>query len=366
MTGDLIFLLAARRLWFRIHQWIGLLLAIVIVPVALSGAALVWGEGLDRLANPRRYATTGTAMLPLARYVAAGQAHRDAGERVANLVLPAGEGPVTVTLVPTGEARGRRFVHLDPPTARVLDVASSRAGLVRFLHRLHGSLLVPGVGRQIVGWIGVALMLSSLTGLWLWWPTVGRWVRGLRWRRHAEPVANLHYLAGFWIALPLFVLALSGAWISFPRFFGALAGEGAAARPRPMMLAPPLERPALGIDAVVAAARPSAPDAPLRTVILPTMRNADWTLSYDTRPLATVTVADDSGTVAPGTAAAADPGVTVARLMRRLHGGTGMGLGWQVVIFLAGPGTALLAVTGVLMWRRTRGARGKKKRRAAS
>src|SRR3546814_6548818 len=66
--------------------------------------------------------------------------------------------------------------------------------------------MVPGVGRKIVGWLGVAMMISAFTGIWLWWPMVGRWSKGLRWRRHANLDTNLHHMAGFWISLPLFVL----------------------------------------------------------------------------------------------------------------------------------------------------------------
>src|SRR3546814_19090234 len=65
---------------------------------------------------------------------------------------------------------------------------------------LHGSLMVPGVGRKIVGWLGVAMMISAFTGIWLWWPMVGRWSKGLRWRRHAHLDTNLHHMAGFWIS----------------------------------------------------------------------------------------------------------------------------------------------------------------------
>jgi len=44
-----------------------------------------------------------------------------------------------------------------------------------------------------------------------------------------------------------------------------------------------------------------------------------------------------------------------ARLMRRLHDGTGMGLVWQILIFVAGLIPAALAVTGIVMWLRSRG-----------
>ena len=89
--------LALRRAWFQIHKWIGLLLAILIIPISVTGAALVWHDGLDKLINPGRYATTGDAMLPLARYVEAAKASGGAQDRVANVVLPEDGGPVTVT-----------------------------------------------------------------------------------------------------------------------------------------------------------------------------------------------------------------------------------------------------------------------------
>ncbi|NTS64638.1 PepSY domain-containing protein [Sphingomonas sp. HHU CXW] len=356
-----------RRTWFQVHKWVGLLLVALIIPISLTGAALVWHDALDRVVNPVRYAVSGQTLLPLDRYVAAARARMAPGDRVANLVLPEeGHGPVTVTVAgaPKPGARPqpgpppRTMIFLDPPSARVLDVASNRGGLVRTLHVLHGSLMVPGVGRSIVGWIGVAMMLSSFTGLWLWWPTVGRWARGLRWKRHRNTDTNLHYLTGFWVALPLFVLSLTGAWISFPAFFGALVGEGGRGPGGPgggraaMMRARPLDRPALPLAQVVARAKPLGLEARLRTIVWPTDLKSDWTVSYDTQPMRTVTVADDSGVAAPERARG---GSGVARWMRRIHDGTDMGWLWQAIIFAGGVIPALLGVTGVIMWWRARG-----------
>src|SRR3546814_9444877 len=106
------------------------------------------------------------------------------------------------------------MLWLDPADAKFLDQAPSSAGLVRVLHNLHVHLMIPGVGRQVVGWLGVAMLISCVSGIWLWWPTVGSWLRGLRWRRHRNFDTNLHHLFGFWIAVPLFILSLTGAWRS--------------------------------------------------------------------------------------------------------------------------------------------------------
>src|SRR3546814_2361462 len=45
--------LRLRALWFQVHKWIGLLLAVLIVPISLTGSALVWHDWLETL-NPAR------------------------------------------------------------------------------------------------------------------------------------------------------------------------------------------------------------------------------------------------------------------------------------------------------------------------
>jgi len=355
--------LAWRRTWFQVHKWIGLILAILIIPLSISGAALVWHDQLDRIVNPARYAVTGDGLLAPTIYADAARTVLKPGDAIAQITMPEDKGPVTVAATPAASrepSRGgppvRTMVYLDPPTGHVLQVAASNAGLVRFLHVLHGSLQLPGVGRQIVGWIGVAMMISSFTGLWLWWPTVGKWVRGLRFRRHRNTDTNLHYLMGFWIALPLFVLSLTGAWISFPAFFGALSGGNGGPQRGPdraaLMRARPLAAPAQPLDLVIARAT-AIGRGELRSIAWPTTLTADWTVAFGGG--STVKVADDSGVAV---AAPARQRGGVALLMRHIHDGDGMGIVWQAIIFLGGILPAVLAITGIIMWWRARGWKG--------
>ncbi|WP_419809121.1 PepSY-associated TM helix domain-containing protein [Sphingomonas sp.] len=357
-----------RRTWFSVHKWIGLILAIAILPLCVSGAALVYGHALDRAVNPQRYATSGEALLTPDRYVAAAQARSRPGERIAQLSYPDEGGAVTVALSPApkpGEAAGppragppqRTVVYLDPPTARVLEVAASGGGLVRFFHVLHGSLQIPGGwGRSIVGWIGVAMMVSAFTGLWLWWPTVGSLKRGLRWGRHRNVDTNLHQTFGFWIALPLFVLSLTGAWISFPQFFGGLVGEGRPRGPDRMAQARarPVEAARLSAGAAIDRAR-ALTAGTVRQVTWPTEKKPDW--SVQLRPQrgapVTVSVADDDGVAAVAPAMGGQGGV--GRFMRQLHEGEIGGTVWAAIVFLGGLIPAMLAVTGIVMWWRARG-----------
>jgi uncharacterized iron-regulated membrane protein len=264
--------------------------------------------------------------------------------------------PVTVTASKPGKGRPQRLtVYLDPPTATVLATARSSEGALQVMHRLHGSLMVRGVGRQIVGWVGVAMLISSISGLWLWWPLVGNVRRGLRWKRHPHVDTNLHHQLGFWISLPLFVLSLTGVWISFPQWFAgfesAPAQRGPASTAR---FAPPLALPVEAIPPAIAKAE-EAVDGRAVAVLWPTGQNAEWTVSikpvHGAPASVKVDAADLSTKVEPSRS---KPPETLARLMRRIHDGNDTPFVWQLIVFLGGILPAALAVTGVIMWWRAR------------
>jgi uncharacterized iron-regulated membrane protein len=355
---------SGRSLWFQIHKWLGLALLAVMIPIGVSGSLLVWHDWTDSVVNPQRYALSGEGgRLSAQDYVRSARTVLEPNERIASLALPAEAGkPVLLTAAPPPEQGAappgpprRHQVWLDPATGRVLDHADSRTGVMRTLHVLHGSLMIPGVGRTIVGWLGVAMLLSSLTGIWLWRPSIGGWLAGLRWRRGPGFSDNLHHQIGIWIAVPLAILSFTGAYISFPKFFGAIERSFASAPPRdaaPNRRAPPVASPASSPDAVIAAAR-SAGTGEIVSLRWPVEGSTDWTVSLEDSGRTTeFKVGDADRTVTPAPAPAG-----LARAMRQLHGGHGYNAIWQTIVFLGGLAPAVLGITGLIMWLRARNRR---------
>lgn len=353
-----------RRLWLNIHLWIGVGLCLILVPLSISGSALVWHDALDEALNPSRYATSGTTLLAPSAYLKAASEVLGSTTPPSTLRLPDEPGgPVTVSGRQAPTKPGVRMptisVYLDPPTAQVLDTANSRESLIGVLHVFHGTLMVPGVGRRIVGWFGVAMLVSSLTGIYLWWPRNGEWLKALRWRRQPTTMANTHFSFGFWFAIPLAILSFTGAYISFPQTMRSAVGlftEVSPAQQRPGLGGKPVV-PASSPDAVVAAAQAAAPNAQLLALNFPAGPNPVWRIQMmnaNGQPLS-LSVDDNTREVKsnarPGAPASGD---SFSRLMRNLHDGVGMGLIWQIVIFIGGILPAALAVTGVVMWLRKR------------
>ena len=255
----------------------------------------------------------------------------------------------------TADARGVR-VYLKEflSDARVIEKASADGGLLRAFHVIHGSLMVPGGwGRPIVGWVGVFMFVSCLSGIWLWWPLSGSVASGLKWKRRNTFNANLHYMTGFWILIPLAMLSFTGAWISFPKVFSAFESGPPQRGPDrgAQMRAKPLETPHTPIDAAVLAARPLA-KGELTGISWPTDRKTEWTITFTAGSVpAEVKVADADAAATPPEPPKPE---TLARKMRRWHDGAGMGPVWQVVIFLGGIIPALLSITGIVIWWRAR------------
>ena len=52
-----------RTLWLTVHRWLALALLVLLVPIAISGALLVWHDELDALIHPGRYAVTGAQVV---------------------------------------------------------------------------------------------------------------------------------------------------------------------------------------------------------------------------------------------------------------------------------------------------------------
>jgi uncharacterized iron-regulated membrane protein len=358
-----------RRILRLVHLWIGLIVGVPIILVALSGSALVWHDALERWMHPERLQVSpgGETAAP-SLYLAEAAGVLGAGARPSILRMPAEAGlPVTVSALDMVDGRVRfTAIWLDPPTGRVLDSADQSASLFGFLHRLHGSLAMPQfAGRQIVGWIGVVLLVASVSGIWLWWPRGQVGLAALGWRRGLKISANLHHACGIWIALPLIGVTVPGIYISFPQTSRAVLGSLMTLAPQQPRtpFARALEHPAQEADSVVAAVLEQVPGGQLAVLSLPQETRPEWSVQIRAAGLGETvqfSVEDATGrirrldAVGPG-----GGGDAVSRLIRRIHDGQGTGLVWETLVFLTGILPAAFVATGVMMWLRRRGNRRK-------
>ncbi|MDA5194010.1 PepSY-associated TM helix domain-containing protein [Govanella unica] len=362
--------MTARRLWLNIHLYLALTVGVALVVVAVSGSLLVWHDAVDRLLEPARYATTGSELgLSNDEYLKVGALALE-GVTPSVLRLPEHAGdPVTVAgPIPGTGMTGRAEMltaWIDPPTGRVLHVANTSKSFTMVVHQLHGRLLIPEIGRKVVGWTGVFMLVLALSGIYLWWPRGGiKFRRALSWRKGLKTTTNLHHMFGIWISIPLAVLSFTGIYISFPQTSRAVLanfvdlGQPEQGRGPGRNNAQPLTATNLSVTEAVNQALAKSGGAQILAINLPTDKSPEWRIQYKSpegTPPQSVTVDEASGKVkGSDKKPVSDVAQSTQRLMRRIHDGTDMGIVWQAIIFVGGILPLLFMITGVTMWLRRR------------
>lgn len=318
----------------RIHRWLGLAVGLLAIALALSGAVLACAPLIDRIAAPARYRVSGETRLAASAYAEAAYRRLRPGERIAALSMERGSAPVIVTLDRASD-RARRQLFLDPPTAQVLASAWADGGMIGVVRRLHQGLFLSGIGRWIIVVGGIAVLLASLTGLWAQLfrqrpkPSAKRLAKDAR-------SALWHRRIALWSAIPVLAMTTTGIILAFSDTMATVPS------------APPVARPALPVQRVVASARAWSRGT-LTVIDWPTERSADWTLHFAGSPPATIKVADD--TVGALSAPALATPVALSWI-GRLHEGQAMPWVWAPLAVLTGLLAAWTAATGLVAWAR--------------
>ena len=309
-----------RRLAARSHLWGGLLLGPVVLVLGLSGAALVFRAELDGALGGPRAVTRAGPPRALDAIVATALLAEPGEARALHIPARAGQ-PYRVEI-----AHGARRVDVavDPVSLRVLDSRAPERSVLAAVRSLHAGFHAGRPGALAVALIGGALVIESMTGLWLYGPRLWRRPHGPRGRSR-----GLHRLVGgASLALGL-VLGVTGL---------ALALAGAAAAPAPL----PPPGGLGGLDALAARARAAVPGATLSALVaVDGVVRAEMSGARVTTVLLERETGRVVGVQGPSPNGAWD-------LVRRLHYGDFAGWLSRGLWALGGVALAVLSITGYL------------------
>lgn len=227
-----------RHLIFQVHLWLALLLGPVVAVVCLTGSIVVFRYELNRLTVPgTAYVTPQAKRLSIDELTA-----RIVAARPADQLSSASwdGGPSTGINFWTNSPEGHRIhTFIDPYTGAIIGQENYRHKWMQWLFELHAKLLLGETGMFLNGFVGLAVVVMSLTGLIVWWPGLPRWrfgftfQRGARWQRQNY---DWHKLIGFYSSAAVLLIAITGMYFSFPALYRSIiqkiTNQTVAAAPR--------------------------------------------------------------------------------------------------------------------------------------
>ena len=394
------------RYWLQqIHLWIGLILLLPLVMMGITGAVLVYAHDIEHLLGQGEPAVkTEGEWQSAGRLIEAAKTANNEPGRVPIAVrwpIEAGE-PAAVRLSRPGMAgerpqfrggqqagppggappqpgqpaqgrvptqspfAGSLQILIDPVSLQVLQTQQAMTGWVRFFHDLHGHIFIPGgLGREIVGWLGVAMLVLGCSGLYLWWPKSGQWKQAFMVRRKAKGLRlnrELHGAVGVWSLVLFMLVNFTGVYLAFPQQISAAVnlvspGRDMRAAMFQARVEPMRGTPAMNVDEAVELARARVPGTRFLNAFLPTRPDQALRVGLvrpgyeEGAPVVTVIVDPYRRTVVdvfdPQTMSAGEKVIT---WQRALHYGIGLGAAYKFLVFVSGVIIPIFAVTGFLMW----------------
>jgi uncharacterized iron-regulated membrane protein len=394
------------RYWLQqIHLWVGLILCLPLVMMGITGSILVYAHDIEHLfgQGEPRVSTVGEWRSPDELVAAAVAANNEPGRIPIAVRWPAELGePAAVRRSRPGMANerpafrgaqqggqnqagqgsqsggaagavpavspfaGSLQILLDPVSLQVLETQQAMSGWVRFFHDLHGHVFISGgVGRQIVGWFGIAMLVLGCSGLVIWWPRPGQWKSAFTIRKGAKGLRlhrDLHGAVGIWTLLLFMVVNFTGVYLAFPQQTGAVISAIFPSRDMRAAMFQARVEPVPGgmpmtLRDAVQLAQQSVPDARFLNAFLPTRPTQAIRIGMvrgdheDGAPIVTVLIDPWRGRVMdvfdPKTMSA---GEAIVAWQRALHYGTGLGGVYKFLVFVSGVIVPVFAVTGFFMW----------------
>lgn len=361
----------ARKVFFFIHLWTGLILGLWFVVIGLTGSTLAWPELIAaemKVRFPYEKPTPDAPQIPLSQAVSAiRQAQPDLKPmELANVIVPSYRFPYYIFLRGDNPLRTDLFL-IDPYSGKVhppLKVVDFVTGKLEYLHIFLLQEMKGLVANGIISFFALFLLLS---GLWLWWPSTLQQFK-LRLsvkRRGSFPrlLRDLHNVMGMYLYVLLFITTLTAVVMAYNTTTqeGVVKALDGGAALHPVTVTPHGRR--LTDDALMERARAALPGTHFTFVACPLKPESPFQVHFENEGLGflragTLNLDPYSGQVlSVERDSQASIGHRTMGVIEDLHVGLFGGVWTKILYTLAGFMPLGLFITGVLMWWRKKRAK---------
>ncbi|PEW00642.1 hypothetical protein CN425_15245 [Bacillus cereus] len=368
-----------RKVIGKIHLYLSMIAGMFILLIGLTGSLLVFQHELNRVLHPDLYKVTEGEKVTYQKALQAVLAVHPKGEiqRVYTPDEPSAQG---VYLFNLKEGKAKQEVYIDPGNGRI----NGELGEKSFFNQvgeLHYHLLLNDFkGKEIVGIIGFIFFFIILSGLYLWWPGIKKWIRGFVIRRSKNSYVkqyDLHRVIGG-VSVPfLLIVSLTGGLLVYDKtIFGWFGAKSSVAPSKETLVSKALSGEKLPLDYLLSEAEKAVPQGKIMQVRLPEKAKKGkaegaveirMSRSYDPgNGNIKVWMDQYSGKVLAKLDPKVDSGLTYQIWRLPLHTGTFGGVFTKILYVIGGLTPSILMFTGVYMWRYKKKNKRKGKKAAVS
>lgn len=342
-----------RRWAQKSHTWVGLIAGLLFCLMGISGAVLAFRPHIETAFTPKLSNRPGCAGFDADNAVAALNIFTH-GQPVDRIIFPIASGrPIVFQLKEAHPAR----IAYDPCSNRVLGIVN--LAWLDWLADLHHNLLAGKTGRSVVGAIGIAVLFSSLSGMFVWFTSNRKLWPKIQWSASPRRIVyDLHRSVGILAFLVLLVQACTGIGLAYPQLLHSVLDGKSGSKPQKRKTSEKKNGRSSGplsVTRAIRLAQEAIPDGTIRELRgLADGRQIQvrfWRHG-DTRSSGSNFIyLNAAGTKVTAVQMAADrtKSSRLTELFTAIHYGEWGGIGSRILLTLAGTALVLLFVSGFLI-----------------
>lgn len=214
-----------KESWFKygmaiLHLWLGLLSSIVVLIVCLTGSIYAFKNQINDFYNREKVFVT-TPKNDTINIAAIEHFFKKEGNTIKTIVIPESSNRSLSISYSEENSSFIKTQYFNPYTFDLLGYNNNRLDdFFKLILDIHKTLLIPNIGKQIVGISTIIFCLLLLSGIILWLPKTFRDLKnGFTIKRKAKFYRinyDLHKTFGFYSFLILLFIALTGLYITYP------------------------------------------------------------------------------------------------------------------------------------------------------
>lgn len=370
---------ALRQRWLAVHLYLGLALGAMLSVTGVTGSLLVFYIELDEILNPQLIIQHSEQQLrlPYKEIFRALENTEPDRQHAWRMEIPESrQRTIAARYYKPQETEHAGFapllVAVNPYSGEIVAKRFWGQFAMTWLYDLHYTLLLDQNGKIAMAVLGLLLVISLLSGVYLWWPPLHKLLSALTIKKPASRerlTYDLHKVGGIYSLILLAILALTGIALEVPEYINPMIE---AFSPRHKMPKPESATPAAGgrisVDQAVAIAQQLFPKARLCWIETPDGATGSFRINLRQTgepgrrfPKTNVWIDQYSGRIL----AVNDPqqnsaGDSIVTWLHPLHSGEAFALPGRLLVFAGGLACPLLFITGLIRWLQKR--RGRERR----
>lgn len=213
-----------KKIIKKLHLYLALTLGMPLIIQGISGAILVFEKEIKQA----KYQISAGEKQQLSKiiFTAKQEVENEFGLGFETLGIKFNQAAFVRFSKKNSKENLNKEIVIDPVSLKILAIKNPDNDFFRLTKKFHESLLIKGeIGKNIVGIYGFVLLFMAISGVILWYPKKGNFKRSIAFKfsdKGKKFHRDLHSAIGFYLAIPMFLIAFSGIYFIYPNFVKSL------------------------------------------------------------------------------------------------------------------------------------------------